>query len=104
MEAFLAGLRDVDVDLAGRCQDGAFLVAVSVVDAVIRAVVFLAAEVVILLRAQAVFDNESEGVEQNATCIFLASSEVRLSKSLKMSANVVCLVCSVMMVSFCFGF
>ena len=63
MEAFLAGLRDVDVDLAGRGQDGAFLVAVSVVDAVIRAVVFPAAEVVILLRAEAMFDNESEGIE-----------------------------------------
>ena len=70
MKGFLAGLRDVDVDLAGRCQDGAFLVAVAVVDAIVRAVVLLTAEVVILLSSESMFDNEPEGIEQDDACIF----------------------------------
>ena len=70
MEAALTGLRDVDVNLAGRCQDGAFLVAVAVVDAIVRAVVLLTAEVVILVSSEAMFDNEPEGIEQDGACIF----------------------------------
>ncbi|MCI7004077.1 MAG: hypothetical protein MR890_01495 [Akkermansia muciniphila] len=63
-------MRDVDADLAGLGQNGAFLVAVSVVDAVIRAVVFLTAEVVILLSSESMFDNEPAGIEQDDACIF----------------------------------
>lgn len=104
MEAALTGLRDVNVNLAGRGQNGAFLIAVAVVDAIVRAVVLLTAEVVILLSSEACSTISRKASSRTAPAFSRASSEVRCSKSLKMSANVVCLVCSVMMVSFCFGF
>ena len=66
----MTGLRDVEVNLAARGQNGAFLVAVAVVDAIVRAVVLLTAEVVILLSSEAMFDNEPEGIEQDGACIF----------------------------------
>ena len=70
MEAALTGLRDVNVNLAGRGQNGAFLIAVAVVDAIVRAVVLLTAEVVILLSSESMFDNEPAGIEQDDACIF----------------------------------
>ena len=48
---------DVNLDVRGRMER--FLIAVAIADALIRAVVFLTAEVVILLRAAVAFDDEA---------------------------------------------